>query len=168
MPGSAAAGPRPPTCPNCRRPFERRGLAGRQAVAYRLQVGRHLSCQHLDEAGTEHADGGAVVADVAERGKAAVLVHRAAGDDAVTVIEGREIEALCRDEHAGDKVAAAARDAERRVVAAGATVGILRRDAVEIAWEVERAGHCASNASRPRRSTSSRCSEISSPFSRRS
>jgi hypothetical protein len=157
---------------------KRRGLAGRQAVAYRLQVGRHLSCQHLDEAGTEHADGGAVVADVAERGKAAVLVHRAAGDDAVTVIEGREIEALCRDEHAGDKVAAAARDAERRVVAAGATVGILRRDAVEIAWEVERAGavrqratggvHCASNASRPRRSTSSRCSEISSPFSRRS
>src|SRR6185312_3068182 len=62
--------------------------------------------------------------------------------------EGEKVEALRQHEDVGDDVAAAARDAERQVVAAGARIGVGAREAVEAARELERARRIAQRRTR--------------------
>jgi len=64
------------------------------------------------------------------------------------VIECGEVEPLRRDKHARYEVAASARNPERRVVATGASIGVLRRHAVEVSRKDQRCGRVGEGRSR--------------------
>jgi hypothetical protein len=112
--------------------------AGRHGVAQRLQLGGHLPRQHLDVTRPEHAERGAAVGDRVEVGHRAALVVGGHGGKRIVAVEVGEVEALRQHEDVGDDVAAAAGDAERGVVAAGAGVGVGPGNAVEVAREDQR------------------------------
>ena len=104
-----------------------------------MQISRDLAGQHLDVAGTEHPRRSAKIADRFQAHKTAQFIRRPFRRDEIVVVEGSEVESLRRHKHARCEIAASAGRGERRVVAAKATVGIPRRDAVEIARKPERA-----------------------------
>jgi len=71
------------------------------------------------------------------------------------VIECGEVEPLRRDKHARYEVAASARNPERRVVATGASIGVLRRHAVEVSRKDQGCGRICERRSRASRHWSS-------------
>ncbi len=104
--------------------------SGHERIPSLLKVGRHLSRQHLDIPGAEHAERRSVVSDVVQLDLLPAFVDRSAQRRRVGSVEGGGVEALAGDEDARDEISASPRNAKGRVVATRAAVGIHGGDTV--------------------------------------
>jgi len=94
-----------------------------------LQVGSHLTRQHLDVSRAKHPDRHSGIADGFQVGSLPTFIQGTLGANAAGVVEFREVEALAKDEDIGDDVAAAA--GIGLIVAPGARVRVGAGYAIE-------------------------------------